>query len=131
MEGMASFSVPFRESFSRYSILLFQGHPYCPAARGSTTECLPALSVSPAGGVRIRGPEMVPSSSEGGALYPPGLRYTINIPCGFCLLLHYNPLKADSRKVSGRDILFFNIKEDIQFFNHFSNFCRFVKHLLQ
>lgn len=59
---------------------------------------------------------MVPSSSEGGALYPPGLRYTINIPCGFCLLLHYNPLKTDSRKVSGRDILFFNIKEDIQFF---------------
>lgn len=62
---------------------------------------------------------MVPSSSEGGALYPPGLRYTINIPCGFCLLLHYNPLKTDSRKVSGRDILFFNIKEDTQFFYHF------------
>ena len=68
MEGMASFSVPFRLSFSRYSILLFQGHPYCPVAEGSSTECLPALPVCLAGGVGTRGPEMVPSSSEGGAL---------------------------------------------------------------
>lgn len=83
MEGMASFSVPFRWSFSRYCILLFHSHPYCPAAGGSSADCLPALPVCPAGGVGIRGPEMVPSSSEGRALYPPGLRYTINMPCGF------------------------------------------------
>ena len=38
----------------------------------------------------------------------------------FGLLLHYNPFKTDSRKVSGRDILFFNIKEDTHFLFCFS-----------
>ena len=106
MEGMASFSVPFRRSFSRYSILLFQGHPYCPVAGGSSRvftcpSCVPGRR---SGHQRTRDGAFI--LRRRGSVSS-GLRYTINMPCGFCLLFHYNPLKTDSRKVSGRGILFF------------------------